>query len=65
MYEIKNSFLETQIKVYQNDTSSHPSLKSIKKQYTNFIINQTGRNITAAAIILNVSRSSLYRKINR
>lgn len=47
------------------DPGCLPTLESLKKDYIHYLLGRTDFNISQAAEILKISRSSLYNKIQR
>jgi len=42
-----------------------PTLENLKKEYISYLIKITDKNINETAKILNISRTSLYHKLNK
>lgn len=42
-----------------------PTMEKLKKEYISYLLKLTDKNIFETAKILNISRSSLYQKLNK
>jgi DNA-binding NtrC family response regulator len=42
-----------------------PTMEKLKKEYISYLLKVTDKNILETAKILNISRSSLYQKLNK
>jgi DNA-binding NtrC family response regulator len=49
----------------EEEPSSDDSLEALQKQHIKKILEQTGWNISKAAIVLQIDRVTLYNKINK